>query len=84
MSNLSGMMPLEQFKRICKLDSIDFIQGKGRAFTSTPVGKLFAAQKLDTSKPMYVCVAENIPGKPDLDGSLWLVNSNGLKAAFTV
>ena len=70
---------LEAFKMACNMPEITLMKGKGREFASTPIGKVFEANKLDWNKPVFVVEAgaDIVSKKGDnLAGSFWFCNSN--------
>ncbi len=74
------MMTLRQFLEVCGLQKIDLVQGKGRAFSTTPVGTIFVAEKLDWKKNVFITQhqgGEDKAGKSyaHLKGSYWFVNA---------
>ena len=60
------------------MPKITLVRGKGRFFASTPIGKVFEANKLDWNKPVFVVEAgAEIQSKKgdSLAGSFWFCNS---------
>lgn len=72
------MMTLKMFLDVCKLKEITLLKGKGREFSTTPIGKVFAAEKCDFTKPVYIIQAgEDVVSKKgeSLAGTYWFCNS---------
>jgi hypothetical protein len=76
---MKGMMALAQFKQFLGITELQFVKGKGRQFTGTPVGTVFMSKDYDKSKPSFVTVAgeslKTASGE-SLAGTLWLCNGN--------
>lgn len=75
---VKGIMPLEMFKQIVGLKTLDFYKGKGRSICNTRIGTIYKASGCDTSKPLFITVAgENVVSKTNesLAGTLWMCNS---------
>ena len=72
------MMALAQFKQFLGIKELQFIKGKGRQFTGTPVGTVYMAKDYDKNKDSFVTVAgDNLKttvGNQSLAGTLWLCN----------
>lgn len=72
-------MALSQFKQFLGITELQFVKGKGRQFTGTPVGVVFVSSKYDKSKPSFITVAgESLKtaNGQSLAGTLWLCNGN--------
>lgn len=57
------MKTLNQFKQENQINTIDLLQGKGRAYATVNDKQLVVSSKCDMSKPLFV-----IPMKADKDG----------------
>lgn len=88
--NFSSLITLGAFLEIINADSLKFLKGKGRQFTSTAVGTVFMAAAFKKDEPAYIAFGgDNLMTKPKLDGqgqpipgsevslkgTFWLVNS---------
>jgi hypothetical protein len=70
------MLSIEDFKKMCGLEKIKLFKGAGRAFGTTPIGKVFCADKLDWSKDVFVIEGNGTTKKGDsLKGTFWFVNA---------
>lgn len=69
------MYALEDFKEMIGVQKIDLYQGKGRPFARVGEHRLFVAEKIDWSKPLFV-----IEGKYE---AWWICNA-GAKLLKTV
>jgi hypothetical protein len=72
------MMTLRTFLNVCQLEKLDLVKGKGREFATTPVGKIFAASKMDWQKPVFIIQAgEDVMSAKgeSLAGTYWFCNS---------
>ena len=72
------MMTLKTFLQVCKIEKLDLVKGKGREFATTPIGKVFAASKMDWQKPVFIIQAgeDVVSSKGEsLAGSYWFCNS---------
>jgi hypothetical protein len=76
------MLSIEDFKKMCGVEKIQFYKGTGREFATTPIGKVFVAEKTkfeDASGnkvPVYVIEGKGTTKKGEsLVGTYWFVNS---------
>ena len=62
------------------MPKITLVRGTGRFFASTPIGKVFEANKIDWKKDVYVVEAGpdimTKDKKESLAGTFWFCNSN--------
>lgn len=65
--NLKIMYSYEDFKEMLGVPTINFYQGKGREFAKIGEYQIFAAERLDWNKPLFV-----IQGEHD---AWWVCNS---------
>lgn len=72
------MYTLNGFLDACKLPEIQLLKGSGREFATTPIGKVFVADKCDWSKDVFVIEAgldlKSKSGK-SLAGTYWFCNA---------
>ena len=76
---MKGLMALKQFLAFLGINELNFVKGKGRQFTGTPVGTVFMSSKFDKTKPAFITVAGADLKTKDgvsLEGTLWLCNGN--------
>ncbi len=71
---MAKMMTLTQFKKIA--GDFQFVIGKGRAFAPTAAGNLYLSDRYNPKKEGWVIEANDIPNRPELDGTLWLSNAD--------
>ena len=73
------MYTLNGFLDACKLPEIQLLKGSGREFATTPIGKVFVAEKCDWSKEVFVIEAgpEMVSKKTgkSLAGTYWFCNA---------
>jgi len=72
-------MKWEDFKKeYLKTDEpVTFFKGKGRMFTKTPYGNVYASNNFDKEKDKYIIIGSSSLKTKDgksLEGTLWLVN----------
>jgi hypothetical protein len=80
------MKTVAEFKKENGIETIQFYKGtkeNGCQWADTSVGRVFLSPKTDTTKPCFVIVNDglgdpnrNVPARPELAGTLWVVNAN--------
>lgn len=68
------MLTKNQFLDLCGIEELQLFKGKGREFATTPIGKVFAAEKIDWKQPVFV-IENDGTKNPNLKGTFWFVNA---------
>jgi hypothetical protein len=73
---MKNTMPWDEFLTLVGMEDIEILKGSGRRYAYTPAGTVYFGDKTDTSKTIYVGVANFTSNKgTDLTGSIWAFNS---------